>query len=341
MDFVYATLCSCLPSVSLPSALTPALQLNNRSLKTLRLLGEGGFSYVYLVQDQHAKLYALKKIRCPFGQESVQLAMREVTAYSHFKHRSVIACIDHAIVQEASGKVVYILLPYFQRGNLQDAINEKHIKQESFVEREVIEWMAGICLALRQLHEHVPDMDTRRSIDDVREPLMHEDAAAVEQEQTVAGLLPYAHFDLKPANIMLDDDNRPILMDLGSLKPARRQIKTRAEALAVQDAAAEHSTMPYRAPELFDTKTGIRLDEKVDIWSLGCVLYALLFLHSPFETPQTEQGSISLAVLNNAYKIPDNHSYNQGLIDVIRDCLQPQAKDRPSARDLEERIKAL
>lgn len=24
--------------------------------------------------------------------------------------------------------------------------------------------------------------------------------------------------------------------------------------------------MPYRAPELFDVKTGRRLDEKVDIW---------------------------------------------------------------------------
>lgn len=33
-----------------------------------------------------------------------------------------------------------------------------------------------------------------------------------------------------------------------------------------QDIAAERSTMPYRAPELFDVKTGTTLDEKVDIW---------------------------------------------------------------------------
>lgn len=33
-----------------------------------------------------------------------------------------------------------------------------------------------------------------------------------------------------------------------------------------QDLAAEQSSMPYRAPELFDVKTGITLDEKVDIW---------------------------------------------------------------------------
>jgi len=33
-----------------------------------------------------------------------------------------------------------------------------------------------------------------------------------------------------------------------------------------QDLAAEQSTMTFRAPELFDVKTGITLDEKVDIW---------------------------------------------------------------------------
>ena len=36
--------------------------------------------------------------------------------------------------------------------------------------------------------------------------------------------------------------------------------------MPMQDIAAEQSTMAYRAPELFDVKTGIALDEKVDIW---------------------------------------------------------------------------
>ena len=38
---------------------------------------------------------------------------------------------------------------------------------------------------------------------------------------------------------------------------------------SLQDIAAEQSTMAYRAPELFDVKTGITLDEKVDIWVSG------------------------------------------------------------------------
>ena len=76
---------------------------------------------------------------------------------------------------------------------------------------------------------------------------------------------------------MIDDDGQtPILMDLGSLAPSPIAITSRSLALAVQDTAAEHSTMPYRAPELFDVKTGSIIDTKVDIWSLGCTLYACL-----------------------------------------------------------------
>jgi serine/threonine protein kinase len=56
----------------------------------LRLLGEGGFSYVYLVQDTStSELFALKKIRCPFGEESVSQALKEVEAYTLFSPNPV------------------------------------------------------------------------------------------------------------------------------------------------------------------------------------------------------------------------------------------------------------
>lgn len=32
--------------------------------------------------------------------------------------------------------------------------------------------------------------------------------------------------------------------------------------------------MPYRAPELFDVKTGALLDEKVDIWVRKCLSHS-------------------------------------------------------------------
>lgn len=104
-----------------------------------------------------------------------------------------------------------------------------------------------------------------------------------------------------------DDGKTPVLMDLGSLSPSPTPITSRALALQVQDTAAEHSTMPYRAPELFDVKTGTTVDTKVDIWSLGCTLYACLVGKSPFEARSEETGgSLSLCVLGGDWRFPDD-----------------------------------
>lgn len=143
-------------------------------------------------------------------------------------------------------------------------------------------------------------------------------------------IVPYAHRDIKPGNVMIADNGAAILMDFGSTVKARVDVQTRSQALMQQDIAAEQSTMAYRAPELFDVKTGVTLDEKVDIWSLGCTLFALAYSHSPFENLQTTEqgGSIAMAVLNAQYKQP-NSAYSQGLKDLIDSMLKINPKERP------------
>jgi len=71
--------------------------------------------------------------------------------------------------------------------------------------------------------------------------------------------------------MIVDDGVTPILMDLGSRTKARTTTENRSQALLQQDITAEHSTMAYRAPELFYGKTGTTLDEKVDIWVCGLI----------------------------------------------------------------------
>lgn len=106
---------------------------------------------------------------------------------------------------------------------------------------------------------------------------------------------------------MIDDTGAaPILMDLGSIAVSPIPITSRSLAIATQETAAEHSTMPYRAPELFDVKTGTVVDTKVDIWSLGCTLYACLVGKSPFEMRSDETGgSLSICVLSGDWRFPD------------------------------------
>lgn len=152
---------------------------------------------------------------------------------------------------------------------------------------------------------------------------------------------------------MIDDSGaQPILMDLGSLAPSPTPITSRSLALATQDMAAEHSTMPYRAPELFDVKTGSVIDTKVDIWALGCTLYACLVGKSPFEMRSDETGgSLSLCVLGGDWRFPDEGAggkkkvgtglgqgeglaWSEPVRNVVRRCLKVEPAERPDVREL-------
>ncbi|KAG6862521.1 hypothetical protein C0995_000069 [Termitomyces sp. Mi166 len=335
--------------------------------------------------------FALKKIRCPTGSEGVKEAMREVEAYRRFKHPNIIRILDSAVVQdpEGDGQIVYLFLPLYKHGNLQDAINANVVNRRHFSEQDMLRLFRGTCLAIRAMHDYrarpgaaqptqangssrrsqpVPQgrhsddderfphpegdgdggfsydagvnvpLVTRHQVDEEAEAVFNGDEEPEQTHQESSGegeLVPYAHRDIKPGNVMVSDDGiTPILMDFGSACKARVPIETRNQALLQQDIAAEQSTMAYRAPELFDVKTGTTLDEKVDIWSLGCTLYALAYSHSPFENTQTTEqgGSIAMAVLNAQYKHPSS-AYSQGLKDLIDSMLKLNPAERPDIHE--------
>ncbi|KAF5582190.1 Prk1p serine threonine kinase [Fusarium pseudoanthophilum] len=368
----------------------PNLKINNRSFKILRLLGEGGFSYVYLVEDTSShELFALKKIRCPFGAESVQQAMREVDAYRLFSHvPTIISAVDHSVATERGAdeatKTVYVLLPYYKRGNLQDMINANLVNHDRFPERRLMLLFLGVCKALRAMHDYKPAVE-RMHMGREEDELNHgernntrgkrteeeeegeQERGLLEEENQVSGgrsIQHYAHRDIKPGNIMIDDSgSTPILMDLGSVAPSPIPVTSQSLALQIQDTAAEHSTMPYRAPELFDVQTGMVIDTKVDIWSMGCTLYACLVGKSPFEMRSDETGgTLSLCVLGGDWRFPDEGpagvkrsnsmrpqqgqqqqqapavEISEPIRDVIRKCLCVEPAERPDIHELIEMV---
>ncbi|KAF5639687.1 Prk1p and serine threonine kinase [Fusarium tjaetaba] len=368
----------------------PNLKINNRSFKILRLLGEGGFSYVYLVEDTSShELFALKKIRCPFGAESVQQAMREVDAYRLFSHvPTIISAVDHSVATERGAdeatKTVYVLLPYYKRGNLQDMINANLVNHDRFPERRLMLLFLGVCKALRAMHDYKPAVE-RMHMGREEDELNHgernntrgkrteeeeegeQERGLLEEENQVSGgrsIQHYAHRDIKPGNIMIDDSgSTPILMDLGSVAPSPIPVTSQSLALQIQDTAAEHSTMPYRAPELFDVQTSMVIDTKVDIWSMGCTLYACLVGKSPFEMRSDETGgTLSLCVLGGDWRFPDEGpagvkrsnsmrpqqgqqqqrapavEISEPIRDVVRKCLRVEPAERPDIHELIEMV---
>lgn len=89
--------------------------------------------------------------------------------------------------------------------------------------------------------------------------------------------------------------------------------------------------MPYRAPELFDVKTGKTLDESVDIWSLGCTLYAVAYGVSPFET---DGSSIAMAVMSGRYRHPGG--YSERLTKLIDALLVVDPAQRPDIQKVRQ-----
>lgn len=203
---------------------------------------------MYLVQDKStSELFALKKIRCPFGQESVSQALKEVEAYNLFaSERNVIHSIDHSVSTEsgskfrsdggeAGSKTVYILLPYYQRGNLQDAINANLVNHTQFPEKRLMVLVLGVAQALRAMHQYrvksgsaptrkakavrregeEADTDTgmrmgkakRRASqhggeeDSENEPLMDDEVTQSQEGVEDGDLRPYAHRDIKPGMV--------------------------------------------------------------------------------------------------------------------------------------------
>jgi serine/threonine protein kinase len=84
------------------------------------------------------------------------------------------------------------------------------------------------------------------------------------------------HRDIKPANMFLTSSNQIKLGDLAFAKLVEDSIRG---SMSGKGGGSVVGSLEYMSPEM------IKLDEysfKTDIWSLGCVLYELVFLKKAF-----------------------------------------------------------
>lgn len=214
-----------------------------------------------------------------------------------------------------------LMFPLYRQGSLRDEINRRVLgvasgnrRKDSFRTpwntKELKNIFVGICRGVQVLQNHSP---------------------------------AWAHRDIKPENVLMTDSGIPQLMDFGSVTTAEVKIRSRKEALMLQDQAAEHSTMPYRAPELFEVASSCDIDGRTDVWSLGCLLFAMVWGYSPFEC-EFEPRTNTVRVVECGYlrvigKIPSPPEGMRSREDktvrgIIEQILQVNPQDRLSLAEL-------
>jgi eukaryotic-like serine/threonine-protein kinase len=132
------------------------------------------------------------------------------------------------------------------------------------------------------------------------------------------------HLDLKPANILLEPDDRVRVIDFGCAKDLTLEAITHHEARL--------GTPHYMAPEQFK---GVRDDPRSDLYSIGAVLYELSMGKPPFSPDP-------FAWLAGRGKMPEQWPNDKKVAEFIRMALDRDPNNRyHDAHDMLTALEAL
>jgi len=229
------------------------------------LLGKGGMGEVYRARDTRlAREVAVKVLPAALSANSDLRARleREARTISSLNHPHI--CVLHDVGRE--GDIDFLVMEYIEGQTLADRIEEKGPLPPG----ETLKIGAQIADALDQAHR--------------------------------AGVI---HRDLKPGNVMLTRTGAK-LMDFGLARVADlktpegqsgvtiaqlSQSPTFAQPLTAEGAIV--GTFQYMSPEQLEGKN---VDERSDLWALGCVLYEMATGRRSFDG--SSQASLIAAIMH-------------------------------------------
>ncbi|XP_062146350.1 serine/threonine-protein kinase MPS1 isoform X2 [Alnus glutinosa] len=288
-------------------------KVKGKLYQRLGKIGSGGSSEVHKVISSDCAIYALKKIKLKGRDYATAYGFcQEIEYLKKLKGKNnIIQLIDFEVTDEA-------LLQEVMNGSMSN--KDGRVKDDGYIYM-VLEY-GEIDLA-HMLSQKWKEMDgSNQTIDEnwlrfYWQQILHA-VSTIHEERIV-------HSDLKPANFLLVKGSLK-LIDFGIAKAIM------SDTTNIQR-DSQVGTLSYMSPEAFMCNENdangniIKCGRPSDIWSLGCILYQMVYGRTPFAEYKTFWAKFKVITDPN-HEITYEPVPNPWLLDLMKKCLAWDRNER-------------
>ena len=244
---------------------------SKKSVRITNRIYQSDTSQLYICNDltSSSKQYCLKILTAkPEDKaQNASINIEIVLLLSLTNEPNIVHIIDYYSTSSQTANIYFILLEYLDKGTLYDQMIKNHKDKTPFTEAQIYKIVYGIANGIKSIHNN-----------------------------------KYAHRDIRPENILIGANDTMKICDFGSATNKLYDVinhNNRSDAIID---TIRSTCIHFRAPEQFELYMGYGINEKVDIYALGIILYMLLINYVPI--------SATNGNTNNSYFM----YYNEGVI---------------------------
>lgn len=207
-------------------------------------IGSGGMATVFRAEDSNLKRMVAVKVlheHLTFEGNLRERFEQEAHIIASFNHPNIVQVYDFDVIERDDTQLYYMVMPLISGQSLNDLLESYRAKEQLLPLEQVKRIMFDLTSALSYAHER--------------------------------GMV---HRDVKPSNILFDQDGRAILTDFGIARLIKRGNMTQEGVII--------GTPAYMSPE---QAMGGVVDHRSDLYALGVIFFELLSGRVPFEDENT------------------------------------------------------
>ena len=268
------------------------LSVNGSSYAKLGVIGKGGSCKVYRALSKQCSIVAIKKVKLDgMDKKAIEGYANEISLLKRLKGNPAIIQMHDSQV-DLDRKLILLVMDLGE-------VDLAHVIQQRAV--------SGTC---RSLNSHFIRLTWQQMLSAVH---------SIHEERII-------HSDLKPANFLFVRGALK-LIDFGIAKAIQSEDTTniyRENTIG---------TVNYMSPEAIvdsgggNGKSVMKIGRASDVWSLGCILYEMVYGTTPFAKMHLIQKLN--AITNPSYKIDFPEDAEDGAVDAMKRCLRRNAEERP------------